>query len=289
MRYSDFIEKEPRGKADFPLSVYRVGASHPRYVMEVHWHPELEIIRVRHGTFTLFLNKACYQMQTGDVAVVNPGTLHHGLPSDCLYDCAVFAPEMLRHMLPGAANRLIKELAEQSCVIREYLPHNACAALSRAVDALFEALDQATQPGGELEAYAALYHFLALLQKEGAILKNPLNSVRQKQLSHLTSLLEWINDNHTQKITLATLAKLSGMNEKYLCRFFKAYTSLTPIEYINRVRVEKAAADLRDRHMTVTEVAYANGFNDSAYFCKVFRRVMGCTPREYQQQAKKHR
>ena len=77
------------------------------------------------------------------------------------------------------------------------------------------------------------------------------------------------------------LSKASGLNEKYLCRFFKAYTSHTPIDYINRLRIERAADDLRTRHCSVTDAAYANGFNDSAYFSKLFRQIKGVTPINY--------
>ena len=72
------------------------------------------------------------------------------------------------------------------------------------------------------------------------------------------------------------------MNEKYLCRFFKAYTSYTPIDYVNRLRIEKAADDLRLLHRSVTEAAFANGFNDSAYFSKLFRQIKGVSPKVYQ-------
>ena len=104
-------------------------------------------------------------------------------------------------------------------------------------------------------------------------------------MTHLTRLLEWIDENYTQKITLASLAKISGFNEKYLCRFFKEYTSHTPIDYINRLRVEKAADDMLSRHMSVTEAAYANGFNDSAYFSKMFRQIKGISPSEFRKNA----
>ena len=71
------------------------------------------------------------------------------------------------------------------------------------------------------------------------------------------------------------------MNEKYLCRFFKDYTSRTPIDYINNLRIEAACHELTSGDMTITEAAIECGFNDISYFSKMFKKYKGITPREY--------
>ncbi len=280
MRYSEFIEKTEHGTEDFPIAVYHLDRRHPRYIMDLHWHTEFEIIRVREGHFDLYLNRECRHMTAGDIAFVNPGVLHRGEPFDCEYDCTVFQLEMLSMGTGSAAGRAFKPLLSQTQAVRDCLPAGADECVSGAVNALFDALFS-KGISSQLAVCSSLYALFAALYQNGHISAPPWDSVRQKQLSHLTALLEWIDEHYTQKITLSMLAKRAGLNEKYLCRFFKEYTSYTPIDYINRLRVERAAADIKERGMTLTEAAYANGFNDSAYFSKIFRRVMGVSPREY--------
>lgn len=283
MKYSQFIEKETRGTSEFPIEFYRLDCHHLRYEMSLHWHPEAELIRVYSGSFELHLNKECYTLCAGDIAIVNPGTLHRGEPTDCVYDCAVFKTEML--CPPGSsASRYIKPIANSQALVREVLPCGTAPDALACVDRLFTALaDRA--PQYELLVYAALYELFFTLHRDGLIEKTDGAHNKDKQMTHLTRLLEWIDENYTQKITLASLAKISGFNEKYLCRFFKEYTSHTPIDYINRLRVEKAADDMLSRHMSVTEAAYANGFNDSAYFSKMFRQIKGISPSEFRKNA----
>ncbi len=280
MKYAEYIEQLSRGSADFPIAYYHLIKTHPRYVMDLHWHPEFEIITVRSGRFELYLNRRAYTLYAGDTAVVNPGVLHRGEPNgDCEYECTVFSLAMLS---PGgsAAAKYIKPLTEGSLVVREY--HAAGETeIKDAAEELFFALRQCVNKNAELAVYAALYRFFAVLYDTDSIEKATLQTAQSKQLSHLTALISWIEEHYTQRITLEELATRAGLSEKYLCRFFKEYTSYTPIVFINRIRVEKAAADIRDKKMSLTDAAYANGFNDSAYFSKVFREVMGMSPREY--------
>ena len=71
------------------------------------------------------------------------------------------------------------------------------------------------------------------------------------------------------------------MNEKYFCRFFKEFTNITPIDYINRLRIENAAHSLLEAGFTVTEAALDNGFNDISYFSKIFKKYKGVSPKRY--------
>lgn len=284
-KYSEYIEKESHGTSGFPIQFYHLDPSHLRYEMPLHWHPEIELIRVWDGRFDLHLNKMNYTLRKGDLAIVNPGVLHYGTPRDCRYDCTVFKPEMLYSAGTSVA-RDIKPIVGQVSIIREYFPDGTAPEVVQTVDRLFSLLS-APAPHFELSVYETLYRLFAELYRANAITATEVKQGQKKQLTHLIHILEWIEENYTQKISLETLAKQSGLNEKYLCRFFKEYTSYTPIDYINRLRVEKAANDMLTEHGSITETAFTNGFNDSAYFAKVFRQVKGVSPSEWKAQEKK--
>ncbi len=279
VNYSEYIEREAHGTNEFPIEFYRLDRTHHRYEMNLHWHPEAELLRVYEGSFELHLNRQCYTLRAGDAAIVNPGTLHRGIPRDCVYGCAVFKTEML--CPPGAAvGRYVKPIAAQTSTVKEYFTQSneADACVVAGIDRLFDALSEKSAQH-ELSVYAALYALFATLYSAGAVQSTASSAAHGRQAAHLTRLLSWIDENYTHPITLASLAKVSGFNEKYLCRFFREQTSYTPIDYINRLRVEKAADDMLLRKLSVTEAAYANGFNDSAYFSKVFRKIKGVSPK----------
>ncbi|MBQ9760691.1 MAG: helix-turn-helix transcriptional regulator [Clostridia bacterium] len=282
MKYSELNEKKTHGSASFPIEFYRVDQGHLQYVMPAHWHIEFEIIRVIHGGFRLYLNKQHYDMEAGDIAFVNSGVVHHGEPHDCLYECAVFKLDMLLQN-GSAVNRYVKPLITGGSAVKEFFRAGITPMLDQAVDTLFDLLRDPAEHG-ELGVYSALYALMHTLYQVNAIEPSAHGHAQKKQLEQLTRLLSQIEEHYTEHIDLGELARSAGINEKYLFRFFKAYTSYTPVEYINRLRVEKAAYDIRHRHLSITEAAYANGFNDSAYFSKIFRRFVGISPLQYKRE-----
>ena len=84
--------------------------------------------------------------------------------------------------------------------------------------------------------------------------------------------------------TLQGMAHECGLSRSQFSTYCKQITNLTPVEYLNSCRIELAARLLAERSaLSVTEVAYACGFNSSQYFASVFRVYSGCTPSEYRQ------
>jgi len=71
------------------------------------------------------------------------------------------------------------------------------------------------------------------------------------------------------------------MSRSNLMRVFRKATGQTPIEYLLRLRIQKAMELLRNSSLSITEIALEVGFNDSNYFTRQFRRVLGETPRSF--------
>ena len=279
MNYAELNEKKEHGTFAFPIEYARLDAMHRAYVMVPHWHDEMEILRVESGCFHLQLNNCPYTMRAGDVALVNPGVLHRGTPENCVYECAVFQLNMLCPT-GSVIHHYVRPITRRRMLAKAFFAHGESPAVETAVEHLFSAFHEKKQKY-EFAVFSALHQLLFALYSEEQIDEATANPSRDRRLTQITSLLEWISKNHTQKITLERLSKESGLNEKYLCRFFKEYTSYTPIEYVNRFRLEKAIDDMVTRHVSITEAAFANGFNDSAYFSKVFQRFKGVQPTQY--------
>ena len=279
MRDIRFKEDATHGAPDFPLQYYFVNESHPRYEMDLHWHSEFEIIRVCSGELTLFVENHPCKLCAGDVAFVGGGQSHRAEPKGAVYECVVFDLNMLCRHGSGRITGYILPLLDDSVEISN-LHQNEKNELCRAVDDLLGCV-KAQLPYFELEAYASAARIVYLLYTEGFVKfpeKARLSSHRKDTIS---SLIKWIESNYTERITLQTLASVARTNEKYLCRLFKDYTGTTPIEYINRLRIERACLDLSSQATNITAVAFDSGFSDAAYFCKIFKRYKGMTPREY--------
>ena len=85
-------------------------------------------------------------------------------------------------------------------------------------------------------------------------------------------------------ITVVTeLAKLSCITPQHFRRLFTKEVGENPIKYIQLKKIQRAQLLLTIKKVPVKEAAYAVGFNDVSYFNRVFKRLIGCTPKEYKE------
>ncbi len=100
----------------------------------------------------------------------------------------------------------------------------------------------------------------------------------------LAKVLNHIRDNICNDISLDDLATLACVSKPYLIRLFKNEVGVSPLQYINRKKIEKAQLLLLTEVKPVMEVAYTLGFSDHSYFIRLFRKITGTTPQAYRQQ-----
>jgi transcriptional regulator GlxA family with amidase domain len=103
--------------------------------------------------------------------------------------------------------------------------------------------------------------------------KHEDESVKQAQ--------EFIENNLTEKITVDGLADKFAIGKRHFERRFKNATTNTPIEYLQRVRIEAAKKQLETSHKNVNEVMYDVGYIDIKAFRSVFKKITGLSPADY--------
>jgi two-component system response regulator YesN len=93
--------------------------------------------------------------------------------------------------------------------------------------------------------------------------------------------VEFAEEHFCEDITLDLVARRAALSKFHLCRLFRQETGSGLRDYLRRLRIARAKILLASTRSTVTEVAYAVGFNDLAHFDKVFARIVGVTPTDY--------
>jgi AraC family transcriptional regulator len=86
-----------------------------------------------------------------------------------------------------------------------------------------------------------------------------------------------------EPLTLTALARAAGMSPYHFLRTFRHVTGTTPHQYVLRTRLMRAAVRLNSSAKTVSEIAYAAGFNDLSTFNRRFRKLMGANPAHWRQ------
>lgn len=282
MHYLAYQDGNQHGTREFPAAYYYIDESSPNYNMPFHWHKEWELIRILQGDFPLSVNGVCYTAGKGDIFLLRGDMLHGGAPHECIYQCFDFdlhglfrdVPSVKECLRPFYQNRLLPAI---------YYP-DRYPAIYGIAEELFAAFSQDTSR--EYQALATIGNisrlFAAILQQGCYAENNGGTSSTARKITQLKPVLEYIEANFAEPLSLEGLAKVAGMNPKYFCRLFYSIIQETPMNYVNVYRIEQAANLLCATDLSVTEAGLECGFNDTCHFVKTFKKYKGTTPKQYQ-------
>ncbi|SFR84651.1 AraC family transcriptional regulator [Anaeromicropila populeti] len=281
MQFLDYNECRQRGTFDFPIEYHYVDSTHPQYTMPYHWHIEYEIIRILEGTFMITLDEKEMTAEQGDILLIKDGVLHGGVPNNCCYECIVFDMKMLVKE-NDICSQFIHQITEHQTLLHSCFKNSAANKnLHFFADIIFHSISQ-KPPGYQLLAKSGLYGFIGFLFQNKLYDQNTYAGMtKQNQINALKKALTLIEQSYSSTLTLEALSKAANMSPKYFCRFFKAMTHKTPIDYLNYYRIERAAYLIATSDLPITTVSYICGFNDLSYFIKLFKRYKGSTPKKY--------
>lgn len=93
--------------------------------------------------------------------------------------------------------------------------------------------------------------------------------------------LSYIHSHLYENINLDMLAEQAYLSKDHFIRLFKQEIGTTPLQYINRKKIEKAQLILVTNNMSIKNIAFTLGFDDHPYFNRLFKKITGTTPQEY--------
>jgi AraC-like DNA-binding protein len=94
-------------------------------------------------------------------------------------------------------------------------------------------------------------------------------------------IVKYINENYASISCAEQIAEHFYISKYHLCHLFSKSLGVGLIAYLNTIKIRAAARMLEEKKHTVTEIATSCGFNSPSYFCKVFKREIGVSPRDY--------
>ncbi|MDL2218713.1 AraC family transcriptional regulator, partial [Christensenellaceae bacterium OttesenSCG-928-M15] len=108
-------------------------------------------------------------------------------------------------------------------------------------------------------------------------------------LQRIHKVQDYIEENLNDNFVLSELADIAGFSKYHFHRIFSAITNETLLQYINRIKLERAAfLILHHPNTNMTDITYRFGFTDSAIFSRSFRSYYGVSPTEYRNQDSKN-
>jgi AraC-like DNA-binding protein len=156
------------------------------------------------------------------------------------------------------------------------------AALRWCIERMMQEIHE-PQPGGSLiaehVAYMMLIQALRLHLAEG--LKGGVGWLFALADKQMSAAITAFHDNPAHHWTLQELAKRAGMSRSIFALKFKQKVGTSPMEYLTRWRMLLAADRLTNSHDSISEIALSLGYESESAFSTAFKRVRGCSPRQY--------
>ena len=117
---------------------------------------------------------------------------------------------------------------------------------------------------------AMIAELLARIKEERLPEKNP----------EIRAAMEYMAQHYQQEISLADIAAAVAISPGYLSKLFKEYRNQTVMDFLERIRIDKALQLIKETGVSIKEIALRVGYRDPNYFSKVFKKVTNSSPTE---------
>lgn len=285
MENLDLRENRVHGDLMFPVGYYRMDLQKGGILLDCHWHRELELFQAEKGEFLFRIGSQPYPVREGDILFVNSGELHSAESTDCrevAYRAVVFSPELLegpeqdRIFLSYLSPLLKGKISVPRCFHRNGKDAEIAGCFERAYALLNE------KPRAyEIRVKSELYRLFACLIERGTGSSEWLADDSSGDAEIVKSGLLFLHQHYSDPVTVKMLADHCHISEGHFSRLFRRYTTASPIRYLNRLRLTRAAELLETTDRKIMEIALDCGFNSLSYFINAFRSEMGCSPSGY--------
>lgn len=259
----------------------------PNLVPFWHFHPELEIVYVKHGSGKRHIGNHISYYNGGDLIFLGPNLPHYGFTDRLSGSNSEIVVQMKESFLgknffalPEMSN--IQQLFERSKAGLSFYGNTKDEVGARLMDMFF------------MDEFDKLMEFLKILQilansKE----YNVLNAsgvtliVQGQDTDRIDTVYKYVRLHFTELIQLEDIANLVNMTVPSFCRYFKRVTGKTFTEFVNEFRIVHACKLLSEERHTIAEVCFESGFNNFSHFNRLFKQKTGQSPNNYRKAVEK--
>ena len=242
----------------------------------LHFHDFFELMLPLTSSGNIFVNDQVYPLQRGGLYLIGENTLHRTIANG-------FHSRYVLHISRKALGELS---SPQTDFIQFTRDSFRCATLDeRQLNTLseaFQTLDRNQNDGGFGSDLKQLMSLMELLIQAAPILKvaSTGETVRNKDFLRVAPILDYIQENLTEPLTLDQISNRFFISKHYLCRIFKSATGFSVMEYIIHSRILRARQLLQEG-ISVQQAGELSGFSDNSHFIRTFGHLTGTSPGRY--------
>lgn len=277
-------ERLTYGTAAFPIAFFDDDLSEVR--VPWHWHQEFELAIILEGSVNVRIGNHACTLHAGEGYFANSGILHSEelLSESGHQHCMVFSPALIspaRDLIFQSYLGPILDNPGIPCLFLKPAVSWQNSVLSAAEEAWeYGAADQPDYPlivrSDLTRIFSIILHHMDPADHDRS------SSAREHQDEfRIKQTLTFLHTHYQEKISIEDIARSAGISVSTCLRLYKRILLTTPMNYLNRYRLQQAAAMLAETDHTISEIAYACGFSDPGYFIRCFHQEYGMTPARY--------
>jgi AraC-like DNA-binding protein len=251
-----------------------------------HYHPEYEIVLVTESTGKRFIGDHISDFQPGNLAFLGPNIPHTYQNDEKYYEegSTLRAKSIVIHFTETSLGRDFLELPEAQ------LLHKLFEKSLNGLDIYGKSEQKVSKKLFDIVSLSGLKRWLCLIEilleiaesKEvSPITKAAHIGSNEKESKRLCDVFDWITTNFEKDIRLSEAACIAQMNENAFSRFFSKRTRKTFSEFVQELRLQKAAKLLIENDLTITQVCYECGYNNISNFNRQFLNYYQMNPMRY--------
>lgn len=283
-----YNENKTHTPEDFPYNTYLCSIPLDFKSVRPHWHAEVEIIVIKKGIGTVYVNLTKYTVKSGDVIFVFPEQLHsiEQFEDNCMeYENIFFKRNILNSpgndlcnynfIIPLFSGQIrIKPIIDTNCSFHSELLH-----LIKNIDDLCEVKPYGYQLA--IKGYLFQIMFLLVSDTVSNTVSNTSSKINQKSLDKIKMILTYISEHYQEMLTIEDMANYCLYSKSNFMKFFKETLGMSFITYLNDYRLEIAAKELLTSSDNIIDIAIRTGFENLSYFNRSFKKKYGITPGKY--------
>ncbi len=230
-----------------------------------HYHTTFEIYYLKSGKCSYFIDNRSYEIEPGDLILIPEGIIHR----------TNYSVTDRERLLINCSGDFIPKSAREA--LSSVIPFYRNPSTASDIEELFDKIEEEYARDDELtpDALKCLVGELLFLVLRTSTAKPVLKTGS----ALIENAVKHIQENYIGEIKLSSLASRLAISPEHLSRSFKKETGFGFNEYLTLVRLQKAEYMLlHEPGLSISEVAYACGFNDSNYFSDKFKRTYGIPP-----------
>lgn len=254
---------------------------------KMHFHNLLEIGYCHYGDGDLVIEDDQYRFDTGVVSCI-PANFLHVTRSDtnvkAFWEYIYIDPEDILEQW-GKSEQEIQDIVEVISKKAFFIKAEENPMIVTLVRAVFEEMQHSSEHYRDCVrgmVYALLFEIVRYNGREAGQILGKNNSLQ------LESAIEYVGKNYANNFKVADLANECHMSETHFRRVFQEKMNMTPVEYVNFVRVKKACELIDRTDISMEDVAEKVGFITPSTFNRNFRRIIGTSPYRWKKRPDNH-